>query len=222
MSKLKSISKRAIVLAIVAALAVGGIALAIVAPPLVQAHNQTIATANTRLLPGVYRNTPNYFYSEYATTDASGNPKTVLVPADHGDTLINSYTIDGDGNVTLILQSGVIFPPYGPPSVTSYFKYFEIDYYDENGEPIELVLMDATDPDNPDPINPPDANGVAIVTIPAEAVSNKITVKFALDSTPIGHRSTALLVLKPELVQVATTAIKNDLPAPAPSAAPEE
>ncbi|MDR1329366.1 MAG: hypothetical protein LBK23_07175, partial [Oscillospiraceae bacterium] len=81
MKKLTSISKRAIAFAIVAALAVGGIALAGTVAVKVFSEPQLTPTADTHLLPGRYRNAPNYFYSA-KTTDTGA---TVYVPAKHGD-----------------------------------------------------------------------------------------------------------------------------------------
>jgi hypothetical protein len=195
LSKLKSISKRAIILSIVAALAIGGAAYAL-GTATTSAVVQLTATEDTQLLPGRYRNYPQYFYAQYETEDAQGDPKTVYVPAGHGDTLVNSYDYNQDGSVTLLLQKGKVAA--GPYTVTTYFSSFIVTYYDDAEE--ESVITDnlITDLDS--------STGYSTVTLPAEAVNDaQILVSFIVGGSPSGHTSTAYLILNPELVQVAFT-----------------
>ncbi|MDR2421244.1 MAG: hypothetical protein LBD49_03965 [Oscillospiraceae bacterium] len=210
MSKIERISKSAIAMVIVAVLAVGGIALAGTVAVKVYAEPQLTATDSTHLLPGRYRNTPQYFYSQQTAVDEvdeDDNPltfKTVYVPAKHGDNLINSYEINEDGSIELLVQEGtiVVQPPYGPVVVqTTYFTSFGV--VDEGtGEVIPLI-----DPDDPVP-----GTGIYELTIPAEYVAKNtdgsyapILIEFAVDGTPDGHTSEAYLIFSPELVQVAYT-----------------
>jgi hypothetical protein len=200
MSKLKSLSKSVVALAIAGTLAVGGIAFAL-GISATTAVVQLTATEDTQLLPGRYRNAPNYFYAQKTLNvdaDNDGELDIVYVPAGHGDTLINSYDYDEDGNVTVIFQKGRV--KAGPYDVYTYFAEFGLGGIDsDTGNTVveESYIVEG-----------PDANtGFATAVIPAEAIDSdgKTLIAFRADGTPTGHASSAYLILEPELVQVAFT-----------------
>jgi hypothetical protein len=207
MQKFKSISKRAIAFAIVAALAVGGIALAGTVAVKVFSEPQLVATENTHLLPGRYRNAPQYFYSQkqaVKTTDPeTGEPtsyQTVYVPAGHGDNLINSYEINDDGSIEILLQEGkiVVNTPTGVVTQTTSFASF--GPVDPDTGIQELIPSSALPLDD----------GQYEVTIPAEyaSVGDPILIQFDVansEGQPANHPSQVYLILNPELVQVAFT-----------------
>jgi hypothetical protein len=213
MSILKSVSKKAltagIAVALVIVMAVG--AFAGVVATKVYSEPQLTPTADTHLLPGRYRNAPNYFFA--AKTLANGS--TVYTAAKHGDNLINSYEINDDGSIEILLQTGKVSPPYGP-SVSVYFTSFGIvTGYDEDGFPIIGVPL-LEQGDAPE-------SGIYEITIPAAyaTIGSPIEIGYTLSSsaTPPAHPSTAFLILNPELVQVAYT---DPIPATFPIEDPEE
>ncbi|MDR2421515.1 MAG: hypothetical protein LBD49_05395 [Oscillospiraceae bacterium] len=200
------ISKKTItaVVAVALALVVAVGALAGTVASKVFAEPNLVGTSDTHLLPGRYRNTPQYFYSLYDTTETNpnGTVKQVYVPAKHGDNLINSYEINSDGSIEILVQEGrVVFGGY---NTTARFTDFGVYYINEEGEEVYVDLVD--EENDPIPVS-----GIYEITIPAyaapESVTDPIKIEFSFvaDPSPTPHTSEAYLILSPELVQVAYT-----------------
>ncbi|MDR1194109.1 MAG: hypothetical protein LBK98_08110 [Peptococcaceae bacterium] len=103
------------------------------------------------------------------------------LPANHGDNLVNSYTVNNNGTVTLFLQEGLIVPPYGP-SVLTYFD--EISVLNADGEKVTILTPEEVE-----------ADGSSEATIPDDAVSGQILFTFHVDGTPEEHTQTVYLEL---------------------------